>query len=66
MGILVYVTDNLINTISLGLLPRLILDIITGIITYVILSLITKNKNFKYFLNILKKILTKKGDIYDG
>lgn len=63
MGILVFVTDNLLKVISLGILSRLILDVIIGIIIYIILSLITKNKNFKYFLDMLKKIFTKKGDV---
>lgn len=63
MGILVFVTDNLLKIISLGILSRLILDVIIGIIIYIILSLITKNKNFKYFLDMLKKIFTKKGDV---
>ena len=63
MGILVFVTDNLLKVISLEILSRLILDVIIGIIIYIILSLITKNKNFKYFLDMLKKIFTKKGDV---
>ena len=63
MGILVFVTDNLLKVISLGILSKVILDVIIGIIIYIILSLITKNKNFKYFLDMLKKIFTKKGDV---
>lgn len=62
MGILVYLNDNLLKVVSVGLFPRLILDVITGVIIYVILSLITKNKNLKYFLDMLKKIFVKKGD----
>lgn len=62
MGVLVYLSDNLLKAVSVELLPRLILDVITGVIIYVILSLVTKNKNFKYFLDMLKKIFIKKGD----
>ena len=62
MGILVYLNDNLLKAVSVGLFSRLILDVITGVIIYVILSLITKNKNFKYFLDMLKKIFIKKGN----
>lgn len=62
MGILVYLNDNLLKAVSIVILPRLILDVIIGVIIYVILSLITKNKNFKYFLDMLKKIFAKKGD----
>lgn len=62
MGVLVYLSDNLLKAVSIELLSRLILDVITGVIIYVILSLVTKNKNFKYFLDMLKKIFIKKGD----
>lgn len=62
MGVLVYLSDNLLKAVSVELLPRLIVDVITGVIIYVILSLVTKNKNFKYFLDMLKKIFIKKGD----
>ena len=57
MGVLVYLSDNLLKAVSIELLSRLILDVITGVIIYVILSLVTKNKNFKYFLDMLKKYL---------
>lgn len=62
MGVLVYLSDNLLKAVSIELFSRLILDVITGVIIYVILSLVTKNKNFKYFLDMLKKIFIKKGD----
>lgn len=55
MGVVVYCVDF----ISLGLYAKLSLQIVVGVIVYIILSVVCNNRNFKYLLNLLAG---KKGD----
>ncbi|MBQ9936951.1 MAG: lipopolysaccharide biosynthesis protein [Oscillospiraceae bacterium] len=50
MGTVVY----FVNFIRIGLTGKLILQIFVGVIVYIALSIVTKNKNFKYILGIIK------------
>ena len=56
MGIIVYC----INFIGLNSLLTLVIQVISGMIIYLVLSIITKNESFNYCLNILKSIVDRK------
>ncbi len=49
----------LVGTLGLSPFLRLVLQILTGIIVYLLLSLVTKNENFKYLINYIKLMLKK-------
>lgn len=52
-----------INTFfNINSLILLILDIIVGAIVYVLLSIITRNENFKYVLSMVRSLLKSKGE----
>ena len=55
MGVLVY----LMNFIPINKLLLLVLQVASGVIIYLALSIITRNENFKYFLNLAKNMLLK-------
>ena len=57
MGLLIY----LVNYIQLGAALKLILQCFLGIVVYVLLSLLTKNENFGYLLQLCKRYIMKKG-----
>ena len=50
MGIIVGWLDN----IDIGVFLKLVLQILVGIASYIILSIITKNKNFRYIFDMIK------------
>ncbi len=47
------------NFIPMNAVLLLCLQIVAGAVIYVLLSVVTRNENFKYFLDMLKKILKK-------
>lgn len=55
MGMFVYC----INLLKLEPFLLLIVQIVSGIIIYIMLSLITKNESYEYCVNILKRVLNK-------
>ena len=55
MGIAVYA----MNFIPMNAVLLLCLQILAGAVIYVLLSIVTRNENFRYFLDMLKKILNK-------
>ncbi len=55
MGVIVYS----MNFLSINKLFLLALQVLTGAIVYILLSVITKNENFYYFYNFLIKFLKK-------
>jgi len=55
MGAAVYA----MNFISMNKLLLLILQVLAGAAVYIVISIVTRNENFKYFLDMIKKILKK-------
>lgn len=55
MGVIIM----LMNSLSLNPLLKLVLQIIAGVAIYVLLSILTKNKNFTYLYSTLKEFLKK-------
>ena len=47
------------NFIPMNAVLLLCLQILAGAVIYVLLSIVTRNENFRYFLDMLKKILNK-------
>lgn len=57
MGVAVY----MINFLSLGMLVKLVLQLAVGAVSYILLSLVTRNSSFHYLLQTLKRYVFKKG-----
>ena len=55
MGVLVY----LMNFIEMNKVLLLGLQIVSGVVIYLVLGIITRNENLKYFINLAKNFLTK-------
>lgn len=51
MGLIVYC----VGLLSIALLPKTVLQVVVGILSYVLLSIITRNGSFKYILNFIKE-----------
>ena len=56
MGVVVYA----VGLLKIDAIPLLILQIMTGVVTYVILNVITRNPSMKYFISVVKGFLFKK------
>lgn len=60
ISILMFIVVNLVNSINLNIYLMLVLQILIGCISYLVFSILTRNKTFKYFYTKLKKILARK------
>ena len=55
MSLIMYMIVYMVGQINLNINVSFILQICTGIIVYLILCLVTKNREFKYMVNFFKK-----------
>lgn len=60
MSLIMFVCAYSISFLEMNTLLMLIIQAVVGVIIYLVLSLITKNENFKYLFSLVKSILTKK------
>ena len=59
MSIVVLGIDSFLSYNSFSLTIRLVIDIVTGLFVYLIMAVITKNKNLLYFVNVIKIFIGK-------
>ncbi len=60
ISLIMFVIVRCVELLNLNIYLGLVLQVIVGMIIYVVLSLITKNENFYYVLNVLKSFINNK------
>ena len=60
ISLVMYFLVSIIGMTKLNMYIELILQVAVGLISYMILSVVSKNKNFKFVINIIKSFLSGK------
>lgn len=62
IAIIMGVVVNLLGSLKLSSLVLLILQVLSGVVIYLLLSIVTKNDSFMYVLELIKQVLLRKKD----